>query len=209
MSTPEPRRAVVLGGSFDPIHLGHLAVLDQVRLAIGADEAWLVPTGAQPHRLPAHASAEDRLAMTEAAAEGHPRVRVLDLETRRPGPSYTVDTLAELEREHPGTEIWLILGADAARDVPHWHRVEDLRDRARFVLVNRTGVPQLDELEMRALGFDLERTRLIEVDSPPVSATEIRHRVAAGESLEGMVSPAVAALIRARRLYGASEHPVG
>ncbi|HEV7680253.1 MAG TPA: nicotinate (nicotinamide) nucleotide adenylyltransferase [Candidatus Dormibacteraeota bacterium] len=204
-----PRRAVVLGGTFDPIHAGHLGVLEQVRRAARADEAWLLPTGEQPHRGPAHASAEERLAMTEAAAEGRPHVRVLDVEARRPGPSYTVDTLAELEREHPGTEIWLTLGADAAREVPRWHRVENLLDRARFVLVNRTGVPRLDEAEMRALGFDPQRTRLIHVDSPPVSATEIRRRFAAGESVEGMVAPAVAGLIRARGWYGASRDPVG
>jgi nicotinate-nucleotide adenylyltransferase len=203
MSAPAPRRAVVLGGTFDPIHAGHLGILEQVRRAVGADEAWLLPTGEPPHRRPAHASAEDRLAMTEAAAQGHPGMRVLDVEARRPGPSYTVDTFGELERSYPRTEIWLTLGADAARDVPHWHRVEDLLERARFVLVNRTRVPQLDEAEMRTLGFDPARTRLIHVDSPPVSATEIRRRFAAGESVDDMVPSPVAAFIRTNRLYGA------
>jgi nicotinate-nucleotide adenylyltransferase len=197
-----PARVAVLGGTFDPIHAGHVGILEQVRGSVDADEAWLLPTGLPPHRRPTHASTEDRLAMTEAAAQGHPAVRVLDLEARRPGPSYTIDTLDELEQRYPGTEFWLTLGADAARDIGQWHRAADLLRRARFVLVNRTGVPPLDDAEMRRLGFDPARTRLIHVDSPPVSATEIRRRVASGESIEGMVAPAVQRLIGERGLYG-------
>jgi nicotinate-nucleotide adenylyltransferase len=196
-----PRCVAVLGGTFDPIHAGHLAVLEQVCRTVDADEGWLVPTATPPHRRPAHASAQDRLAMAEAAAAGHPGVRVLDLEIRRGGLSYTVDTLDALEREHPGTLVWLILGADAARDVPAWHRAEELLGRAHFVVVNRSGVPPLDEEEARRLGFDLERTRLIRLDSPPVSATEIRRRLAAGEPVAGLVPPDVAGIIAARRLY--------
>ncbi len=195
------RCVAVLGGTFDPIHSGHLAILDQVRRAVDADEAWLIPTANPPHRRPTHASPADRLAMTRAAAEGLPAVRVLDLEIRRDGLSYTVDTLDELERAHPGVVIWFTLGADAARDVGSWHRAGELLGRARFVLVNRTGVPPIGEEEARRLGFDPERTRLIHVDSPPVSATEIRRRVAAGEPVAGMVPPAVASLISQRGLY--------
>jgi len=203
-----PRVVVVLGGTFDPIHAGHLAILEQVRRSVAADEAWLVPTATPPHRRPALASVGDRLDMVRAAALGHPGVRVVDDEVRRGGPSYTVDTLDELERRHPGVEFWLTLGADAARDIGGWHRAADLLARARFVLVNRTGVPALDEAEARRLGFDAARTRLIHVDSPPVSATEIRGRVAAGVPLDDLVSPAVARIIAQRGLYGAGQKPV-
>jgi nicotinate-nucleotide adenylyltransferase len=196
-----PRCVAVLGGTFDPVHAGHLAVLDQVRSSVDADEAWLLPTNLPGHRRPAGASVEDRLAMVRAAAEGHAGVRVADLEARRPGPSYTVDTLDELERAFPEVQFWLVLGADAARDIAAWHRAAEVLARARFVLVNRTGVPQLEEEEARALGFDPERTRLIHVSSPPVSATEIRRRVAAGQPIEGMVAPAVARFIAERGLY--------
>ena len=201
MSSAQRRAVVVLGGTFDPIHAGHLAILDQVRRAAGAEEAWLIPTARPPHRRPTHASAEDRLAMTEAAAAGLPGVRVLDIEVRRQGLSYTVDTLDELERLEPDVVPWFTLGADAARDVPTWLRAAELLARAHFVLVNRSGVPPLDEAEAAGLGFDLRRTRLIHVASPPVSATEIRRRVAAGEAVEGLVPPAVASLIAARGLY--------
>jgi nicotinate-nucleotide adenylyltransferase len=201
----EVRRVAVLGGTFDPIHAGHLAILEQVRRSVDADEAWLLPTALPPHRRPAHASVDDRLAMTHAAAAGHPRVRVVEDEARRDGPSYTIDTLDELERAHPGVQFWFTLGADAAREVGAWHRAVELLGRARFVLVNRTGVPPLDDAEARALGFDPSRTRLIHVASPPVSATEIRRRVAAGESIEGMVAAAVARIIVDRSLYRAPD----
>jgi nicotinate-nucleotide adenylyltransferase len=196
-----PHSAVVLGGTFDPIHAGHLAVLEQVRGAVDADEAWLLPTATPPHRRPAHASALDRLALARAAAEGHARVRVLDLEVRRGGFSYTIDTLDELEVAFPGVRVWFVVGADAARDVQAWHRAGELLARARFAVVNRSGVRPLDAAEALRLGFDLARTLLVRVDSPPVSATEIRRRVATGESIEGMVPPAVGALIAARGLY--------
>ena len=203
-----PRCVVVLGGTFDPIHAGHLAILDQVRRSVDADEAWLVPTALPPHRRPAHASVDDRVAMVHAAAEGVSGVRVVEDEARREGPSYTIDTLDALERLHPEVQLWLTLGADAAREIGGWHRVAELLGRARFVLVNRTGVPPLDAAEATALGFDPERTRLIHVDSPPVSATEIRRRVAAREPVAGMVPPAVERLIQARSLYREPDWPV-
>jgi nicotinate-nucleotide adenylyltransferase len=203
-----PRCVVVLGGTFDPIHAGHLAILEQVRRSVDAGEAWLLPTALPPHRRPARASVEDRVAMTRAVAEGRQGVRVVDDEARREGPSYTIDTLDALERAHPGVQFWLTLGADAAREIGGWHRAAELLARARFVLVNRTGVPPLGEAEARSLGFDLERTRLIRVDSPPVSATEIRRRVAAGEPITGMVEPAVERLISSRRLYRQPESPM-
>ena len=196
-----PRRVVVLGGTFDPIHAGHVAILEQVRRSVDADQAWLLPTALPPHRRPTVASVEDRLAMARAAAQGHANVRVVDDEARRGGLSYTIDTVDGLEKAHPGVEFWLALGADAARDIGSWYRAADLLARARFVLVNRTGVPPLDDAEVLRLGFDPARTRLIHVDSPPVSATEIRRRVAAGEPVDDLVSPAVARLIAARGLY--------
>jgi nicotinate-nucleotide adenylyltransferase len=195
------RSVVALGGTFDPIHAGHLAILEQVARAVGADEAWLIPTATPPHRRPAHASASDRLDMARAAAEGVPGLRVLDLEVRRPGLSYTVDTLDELASQYPGTRVWLVLGADAAREVGRWHRAAEVLQRAWLVVVNRSGVAPLGEAEVAALGLDSARTRLVSVDSPPVSATEIRRRVGAGESIAGLVPEAVARLIAERGLY--------
>ena len=197
------RRVAVLGGTFDPIHRGHLAIAEQVGRELGAAEIWLVPTSVPPHRGPASASPQDRLDMVAAAAAEHPGMRVLDLELRRDGPSYTVDTLAELEAWRPDAEIWLILGADAAREFPNWHRREALERNARFVLVNRTGVRGLDAAEAARLGFEPSRTRICQVTSPEISATEVRHRARVGEGLDELVPEAVAAIIVDRGLYKA------
>lgn len=204
-----PHCVAVLGGTFDPIHVGHVAVLEQVRRAVDADEGWLLPTATPPHRRPTHASAADRLAMARAAAAGHRGVRVVDVEVGRGGLSYTIDTVDELARLHPQTTVWFILGADAAREVHTWHRASELLARAHFAVVNRTGVAPLDDAEVRALGFDPARTVLLHVVSPPVSATEIRRRAAAGESLAGLVPEGVAELIAARGLYVDGEDSVG
>ncbi|MFN2452090.1 MAG: nicotinate (nicotinamide) nucleotide adenylyltransferase [Candidatus Dormibacteria bacterium] len=198
----EPRRLVILGGTFDPVHTGHMAILEQTRVALGADMGWLLPTGDQPLRESAVASAADRLAMAEAAVRDQPHLAVSDLEARRPGRSYTVETAAELSPIQLGVERWWLLGADAARRIREWRRWPELLQRERFALVNRAGVAPMGGAEAEALGFAAERSRLLAVDSPPVSASEVRRRLAAGESLAGMLPDAVAQLIRARGLYG-------
>ena len=194
-------RVVVLGGTFDPVHRGHLAAAQQSRELIGADEAWLIPTNTPPHRGPTIASPTDRMDMLCAAVAGEPRIRVLDLELLRPGPSYTADTMVQLDAEHPDTEVWFALGTDAARDIAGWHRSEEVLDRARFVLLNRGGVGEIDAAEAARLGFAPERTRIVHIDSPPISATEVRRRAAAGLGLEGLVPDPVARIIAERGLY--------
>ena len=191
----------VVGGTFDPVHEGHLAIAEQVRDLCGLDEAWLVPAGSPAHRPAPRASAQDRLDMCRAACAGRPRMRVLDLEVLAPGPSYTLDTLQRLQRLNPDTELWFVLGADAAREIRSWHRAGEVLASARLVVANRSGVGALSMPEATALGFDPARTRVVRIDSPPVSATEVRRRVAAGRPIDGLVPPAVAALITERGLY--------
>jgi nicotinate-nucleotide adenylyltransferase len=195
------RRAVLMGGTFDPVHLGHIAVADQARSQLEASQAWLIPSRRPPHRSPAVAAAADRLAMLREAAADHPWLRVLDLELRRPGPSYTLDTLRELAATHPDVEQWFLLGADAARGIRSWHRLGELLDTAHFVLVNREGTAELSIDEAVALGYDAARLRIIRVDSPPISATEVRRRAARGFPLEGLVPAPVGRLIEQRGLY--------
>jgi len=202
-------RAVLVGGTFDPVHLGHIAVADQARRQLDAAEAWFIPSRRPPHRPPAVASAEDRLAMLRAVAESYPWLRVLDVEVVRPGPSYTLDTLRELARTHSDTEQWFLLGADAAREIRSWHRLGELLETAHFVLVNREGVGELTLDEAAALGFDPGRTRIIGVESPPISATEVRSRAAARQPLIQLVPEPVARLIEARSLYRQSSDASG
>jgi nicotinate-nucleotide adenylyltransferase len=200
-SRDDRRRVAVLGGTFDPIHLGHLALAEQAQKHLAADEVWLVPARQPAHRTPAQASAEDRVDMVAAAVAGDPAMRVLDLEARRPGPSYTFDTVVELNRLHPDVELWLVLGADAAREIASWHRRAELMEQAHFLLTNRTGVEELTEAEVRKLGFPEERTRLVHIASPPIHATQVRERIQAGEALDGLVPEPVAWLIAERGLY--------
>ena len=194
-------RVAVFGGTFDPFHLGHLAVAEQAREGVLADEVWVVPAGVPPHRGPVLAGAADRLAMCRAAIEGRPRILTLELELQRPGPSYTVDTMRDLGAAHPGVQLWVVLGADAARQTSGWHGAAELLGEYHFVLVNRAGEAAIRHAEAIALGFLPERTRVVGIDSPDISGTEIRRRVAGGEPLDGLVSPAVATIIEQRRLY--------
>ena len=194
-------RIAVFGGTFDPFHLGHLAVAEQARDGVLADETWVVPAGVPPHRGPVIAGPDDRLAMCRAGIAGRPRMAALDLELQRPGPSYTVDTMRDLAATHPGVQLWVVLGADAARQMGEWHGAAELLATYYFVLVNRAGEAPIRHAEALGLGFLPERTRVVGIDSPDISGTEIRRRVVGGESLEGLVSPAVAALIEERGLY--------
>lgn len=194
-------RIAVFGGTFDPFHLGHLAVAVQARDGIQAAEAWVVPAGVPPLRAPAHAPAAERLEMCRAGTAGTAGLRTLDLELHRRGPSYTIETMRELASRHPDLELWAVLGADAARQVGRWRGARELLARFHFALVNRAGEEAIRLGDALALGFRPERSRILGIASPDVSATEIRRRAAAGEPLQGLVSPAVERLIAERGLY--------
>jgi nicotinate-nucleotide adenylyltransferase len=199
--TAEHHRVVALGGTFDPVHNGHIAIATSVRDALGAVECWMVPARTPNLRDRPLASAADRHDMLIAAVAVLPAVRVIDIELHRPGASYTIDTLDELGRAYPAVELWWVLGADAARHIGNWHRSEELRQRARFALVQRAGTPVLVDADVLALGLDPARTRVLSLTPPPVSASAVRDRAAAGESLAGLVPATVAALISERGLY--------
>ncbi|HEY8642932.1 MAG TPA: nicotinate-nucleotide adenylyltransferase [Candidatus Dormibacteraeota bacterium] len=194
-------RIGVVGGTFDPIHLGHLAVA-QAALECGRlDRVLLVPSARPPHRRPAEATAEDRLAMTRLAAEALDRIEVSDAELRREGPSYTVDTLGELRAEHPDAELFLVLGWDAARDIRLWERPRRVFELARVLVVNRPGLAPPTEAELRAAGLDPERVLLCDQRTPDVKATRVRAVLASGGELDGLLVPAVARYISEHGLY--------
>lgn len=200
--TGRRRRVVIFGGTFDPIHRGHLSVLRQVKEGLPADSAILIPAGTPPHRPLPIASADDRLALARAAAEDYDWLEVSDREIDRPGPAYTLDTWEELCAERPADEFWLMLGADAARGIRHWHRSADLLQRGRFVVIDRRGTVPLTSAELRGLGFPAGRTRWLRVNSPDVSATAARRAlVSSAEAVERLIPDSVAALIAVRGLY--------
>jgi nicotinate-nucleotide adenylyltransferase len=186
----------VFGGTFDPPHVGHVAVAANVRWALGLDQVLLVVAN-EPWQK-AHrpvSSAADRLAMVEAAVDGVPGVAASALEIERGGPSYTVDTLDELARHHPGAPLHVVVGADAAALLDTWERAADVRDRAGVVVVGRPGAADV-------LPPGWEATR-VEVPLLDVSSTDLRARVADGRPLDGLVPPRVVVMIRERGLYAA------
>jgi nicotinate-nucleotide adenylyltransferase len=194
---------LVFGGTFDPVHCGHLSIARQARERSGAEATWFVPAALAPLRDAPLATPAERLELLQAAcaAEGDPRDVVLDLAVHRGGISYTADVMDALRAENPDDGLAVLIGADAARTINQWHRAADLLRTERFVIVNRTGPPPLDADEVARLGYSGERTTLLTIDSPDISASEVRERSARGESLSGLVPDVVASLIAAKGMY--------
>ena len=194
-------RVGLLGGTFDPIHLGHLeaaaAGLECARLA----EVLLVPAGQPPHKAGAIASAEERLAMCRLAAEGRPGIRVWDWEVRHAGPSYTVATLRAFRRERPDDEPYLILGWDAARDIGSWHEPQAVLEQARLVVIGRPGLESPTPETLRAAGIEPRRVTLCLVETPDVAATRVRRLAGLSADLDGLVPAPVERFIEERGLY--------
>jgi nicotinate-nucleotide adenylyltransferase len=195
-------RIGIVGGTFDPIHLGHTALAEWAAECAGLDRVLLVPAGQPPHRGDAMAPAEDRLEMCRLAAAGRARLEVSDVELRREGPSYTVDTIRELSRETPGAELYLVLGWDAARELRSWHDPDQVLRLARVVIVSRPGFPDPTPEDVQRVGIDPACVVLCGVGTPEVEATDIRRLLETGGSLDGMVDPAVEAYLRRKGLYG-------
>jgi len=191
----------IVGGTFDPVHVGHVAMAEAAAACAGLDRVMLVPAGIPPHRRPAVAPAEDRLRMCELAVAGHPRLEVSDLEVRRAGPSYTADTLRQLAEMWPHDELYLVLGWDAAREIRTWHRPDRVLALARLVVVTRPGYPTPTPQDLARAGIDPERALLCDVRTPDVESTDIRHLAGRGGSLAGLVHPAVEAYLRDHGLY--------
>jgi nicotinate-nucleotide adenylyltransferase len=186
-------RIGVFGGSFDPVHRGHLAVAQQAVRELRLDQVRFVPALLQPLKTAGpRASPDDRAAMLRAALDGQPNL-ALDLrEIRRPGPSFTVDTLRELRLERPHDELFLMVGADAAQDLHRWREADELARLATLVVVPRPGIPPLF-LPAPAVTLGLEPIDL--------SATAVRDAAANGRDIDHLVPKAVADYIAAHRLY--------
>ena len=191
----------MLGGTFDPIHLGHLAAARAAMDCATLDRLLFIPSGRPPHRDGAVASAEQRLQMCRLAPDGDPRFGVSDIEIRREGLSYTADTLQQLKQEHPGDELFLVLGWDAARLFSSWHRPDEVRRLASVVVVTRPGSPAPDATELQAAGFDPKTTILCVRPTPDISGSALRREIAEGGAVGDRLPEAVARYIAKNRLY--------
>jgi nicotinate-nucleotide adenylyltransferase len=205
----------LLGGTFDPIHVGHLAAARAAQSALDLDVVRFIPAARPPHRSDSPRAAEyHRVEMIRRAICDVPGWEVSDLELRRQGKSYTWDTLAFLHQQGLSpSQIFFITGADAFAEIATWHRYPELLDAAHFVVISRPGI-SLDTMRARIPTLvprmsaadefaDSASTRIFVVSSntPDVSSTEIRERAALGESLDQLVPPAVAAYIAQEQLY--------
>lgn len=195
-------RIGVLGGTFDPIHLGHLAAARAAMECARLDRVLFVPSAQPPHRGAAQAPAEDRLAMSKLAVDGDPHFEVSDIEVKRGGTSYTVDTLAELHRAFPDDEMFLILGWDAARLFRTWHEPERVSALASIVIVGRPGLTQPTPDDLKTIGLAPDRVVSCFLPTPDISGSDLRRRIGAGRSAAGKLPPAVERYIAAHQLYG-------
>jgi nicotinate-nucleotide adenylyltransferase len=194
----------ILGGTFDPVHIAHLVVAEQAREQLALDSVLFIPAG-EPWRKSERAitPAEHRLAMLRLAIQGNDAFGISDIELRRPGPSYTADTLESLAAERLDDAFWFIMGADALADLPNWHEPERITRHARLAVAPRDRWEYLEAVLAEGIeGLDV---RIDRFDCPmmEVSSTDIRDRVARSASMRYLVPDAVEAYIREHRLYGA------
>lgn len=205
----------LLGGTFDPVHFGHLRAAVEVRDQLGLDEVRLLPAGTPPHRPPPHAAPKHRRAMLDLAVAGAAGLIVDDREMHRPGNSYMVDTLADIRSELADVSLLLVIGQDAANALDQWHQWQRLFDLAHLVIMRR---PDSEASYPAELQEQLSRRRVepasmpgdqvagrvasVEITQLDISSTAIRDMLAAGYSPDYLLPDAVITYIRQNGLYG-------
>jgi nicotinate-nucleotide adenylyltransferase len=193
----------IMGGTFDPIHVGHLAVAEEAREALSLDRVLFIPAGQPPHKLPGSVTAvAHRVAMVERAIADNPAFELSTIEIDRNGPSFTVDTVEALARALPEATLHLIVSAETFGELPTWHEPERLFEAARVAVVPREGYPAPDPAWL-AEAFPGREDRVDFLEGPRLglSSTALRGRVAAGRSIRYLVPAAVGAYIAQHELY--------
>ena len=194
---PQGKKTGILGGTFDPIHIGHLLVARDAMDALGLDRVVFVPAAAPPHKADRPtAPAASRLAMVHLAVRDDPDFSISEVEFRRSGPSFSIDTIGELERELPGNDLYFLIGEDNLGEIWSWKEPEALFRRCRVVVIGRLGSDRLTispDLPGPVTTLDIQRIRL--------SSSEIREKVKEGRSIRYLVPPEVERYIYEHRLY--------
>jgi nicotinate-nucleotide adenylyltransferase len=195
----------VFGGTFDPVHTGHLVLAERCREAAGLDAVWFLPSYQPPHKAGVPVTRfEYRMDMTGLAIVGQPAFAVNGIERELPPPSYTAHTLEALKERHPADTFSLIVGADCLPDLPKWHMPARILEQAALIVVPRPGVELWDAKRLaNALAIDERMIRLAMVDSPlvEIASRDIRKRVSEGRSIRYLVPRAVEEYIREKGLY--------
>ncbi len=200
-----PRRVGVMGGTFDPIHHGHLVAASEVQAWFDLDEVVFVPTGQPWQKSDREVSAaEDRYLMTVIATASNPHFSVSRVDVDRGGPTYTIDTLRDLRASRPGAELFFITGADALAQILTWHDAEEVFKLAQFVGCTRPGTT-IDDSTLDGLPSD--RVTILEIPALAISSTECRARAHKGEPVWYLVPDGVVQYIAKRGLYQPPSEP--
>ncbi|NBC69493.1 nicotinate-nucleotide adenylyltransferase [Paenibacillus sacheonensis] len=188
-----------MGGTFDPVHYGHLLAAETAREACGLDEVWFVPSGEPPLKESGpQADGASRLEMVYRGIDFQPHFRAMDIELEREGTSYTIDTIRALNELYPDRTFSIIIGADRVNDLPQWHDIEALAKLASFIGVTRAGETfQVDQLP----AYLTDKLTLVEMPLIDISSTMIRERIKSGRSIRFLVPEKVHSFIRRYGLY--------
>jgi nicotinate-nucleotide adenylyltransferase len=201
------KRIILFGGTFDPVHLGHTAVIRHVASHLRADEVFFIPARRSPHKLDVPlAPAEHRIKMLALATGEYPSFSISDCEISRPEPSYTFDTVMEFKTKSPDATFFWPVGADAIPSLSRWYRFKDLLNLCEICIMSRGGIdaPEFDLLAPSLGQAAVDRLKKAAIATPlvPISSTEVRTRLAAGQDVSTMLHPAVLRYIRQNGLYG-------
>ena len=194
-------RIGIYGGTFDPIHLGHLILAEACREACDLDRVWFVVAGAPPHKPGGRTDANHRSEMARLAVAGHPAFEVSDREIRRPGPHYSVETLAEIRRDHPDSDLSFLIGGDSLIDLPQWREPGRILHLAGLVVANRAGFEPPPLVIAEDPDHPARPIRHVAIPPIGISSSDIRRRLLAGRSIRYQVPRAVEAYIDAHQLY--------
>jgi nicotinate-nucleotide adenylyltransferase len=202
-------RLGIFGGTFDPIHLGHLILAEHCREACRLDRVLFIPAGQPPHKSERQITpGRERLDMVELAIAGHAAFAASSIEVDRQGPSYSAETLAEVARQHPGAEIFFLMGSDSLADLPLWYQPARIATLATLVVATRPGsaLPDVSAIREVIGGAAAERLlqHIVEIPLVQISSSAIRARVAAGQSVRYLVPRAVECFIDTHGLYRTS-----
>ncbi len=199
------KKVGIFGGTFDPVHIGHLRAAEEVREGVGLEEVWFVPAGQPPHKTGRRITPfEVRFKMLTLAVRDNPFFKVLDIEGREPSPSYTLNTLLRLKEEFPENEFFFILGADAFLEIHTWYRYQEIPRHCTLVVVTREGISfgEMERQKREVFNGELEeKVVFFEVTRLEVSSSLVREMLSEGRSVRYLLPEEVLELVEELGLY--------